>query len=47
MRQLCLDQGVIMLPSIDRRVLRTRAKRFKAVATDNGLGTFYPEFERE
>lgn len=44
MRQLCLDQGVIMLPSIDRRVLRTPAKRFKAVRQIMGM-VLDPEFD--
>jgi hypothetical protein len=46
MRQPCLDQGVITLPSIDRRVLRTPAERFKAVRQIMGM-VLDPEFDKD
>jgi hypothetical protein len=40
-----MDQGVITLPSIDRRVLRTPAERFKAVRQIMGM-VRDPEFDK-
>jgi hypothetical protein len=46
MRQPGLDQGVITLPSIDRRVLRTPAERVKAVRPIMGM-VLDPEFDTD
>jgi hypothetical protein len=46
MRQPCLDQGVITLPSLDRRVLRTPAERVKAGRQILGM-VLDPEFDTD